>query len=104
RRAAPNAFFRSALFPALKFGYRVVTEQKIHLRTQAASTVAPDELPSFGSLLRERSKARHDPARGRGVRFGRPRKLNPLGRKKTGSAVHQLRETCPKRAPKSLRT
>lgn len=54
----------------------VVTEQKIHLRTQAASSVASDALPSFDGLMRERTKARRDAARGRGVPFGRPRKLN----------------------------
>jgi hypothetical protein len=68
------------------YGCWVVTEQKIHLRTQAASSVASDALPSFGGLMRERTKARHDAARGRGVRFGRPRKLNPRA-EKTGSQL-----------------
>jgi hypothetical protein len=44
--------------------------------------------------MRERTKARHDAARGRGVRFGRTRKLNPRAGQ-NWLAGHQLREPCP---------
>ena len=53
----------------------------------------------FGGLMRERTKARHDAARGRGVRFWAPSKAEPPSRKNwlsspsvEGTLVQQITE------------
>lgn len=62
-------------------------------------TVFPG-IAEFGrDLIRERTKAGRDAAKSRGVRFGRPRKLNPEQAKlmqrliEEGKAVREIAET-----------
>jgi hypothetical protein len=84
----------------VKEGCWVVMEQKIHLRTQAASSVASDALPSFDGLMRERTKPRRDVARSRGSPLWTPSKAEPRRRKKNwlssssveGNLVQQITE------------
>ena len=71
----------SVLAPILRehgeYGCWGVVEQKIHLRTQAVSYVASDGLPSLDpTSFRNVPRPARDAVKGRGVHFGRPRKLN----------------------------